>query len=90
MDEASAYLNRLANQLRCGDDQSEGVATEIRSSDAPLAQVILTNAQQSESDVIAIAARKRSGIFKLIGFDPAKYLVQHSRIPILVARSKYI
>ena len=87
VDDATAYLNCLANQLRRIDGQSEELATEIRSSDAPLAQVILTNAQQTESDVIAIAARQRSGLAKLLRSDPARYLVQHSRIPILVTRS---
>ena len=87
VDEASAYLNRLADHLRCSDEQSEGLVTEVRSSNAPLAQVILANAQQSESDVIAIAALRRSGLWKLLGSDPAGYLVQHSRIPILVTRS---
>ena len=37
VDDASEYLNRLANQLRSIDSQSEELATEIRSSDAPLA-----------------------------------------------------
>ena len=86
VEEASVYLQDWAEELRCEQEQDSTPATEIRSSDAPLPQVILAYAQQSESDVIAITARNRSRISRLLRPEPAEYLVKYSRIPILVTR----
>jgi len=86
LNEAKAYLWATADRLRNVD--ARRLATEIRTSDAPLAQVILTYAQNSDIDVIAVAARSRSTISKLLSPHPAEYLVQYSRIPVLITRSK--
>lgn len=87
LNEAKAYLWATADRLR-NVDSSCRLATEIRTSDAPLAQVILTYAQNSDIDAIAVAARRRSTISKLLSPHPAEYLVQYSRIPVLVTRPK--
>lgn len=87
VDEASSYLNGVANALSNANEFDNGVTTDVRSSDEAIGQVILAYAQRSESDVIAIAARSRSWLSKLFRTDPAEYLVRNSRIPVLVARS---
>jgi nucleotide-binding universal stress UspA family protein len=89
LNEAKAYLSATADRLRKVEDASR-LATEIRSSDAPVAQVILTYAQNSKIDVVAVAARHRSKLSKLLRPDPAEYLVQYSRIPVLITRSRTI
>lgn len=86
LNEVKAYLWNTVDRLRNADNSCR-LATEIRTSDAPLAQVILTYAQNSESDVIAVAARHRCTLSKLLSPHPAEYLVQYSRIPVLVTRS---
>lgn len=84
--EAIDYLRATAERL--GNDPASPVATEVRSSDAPIAQAILTYAQNSEVDVIAIAAHERRGFSKYLKSDPAEYLAQYSRIPVLITRLK--
>lgn len=87
LNDAKAYLWATADRLR-NVDAARRLATEIRTSDAPLAQVVLTYAQNSEIDVVAVAARNRSKLSKLLSPHPAEYLVQYSRIPVLVTRSR--
>jgi nucleotide-binding universal stress UspA family protein len=83
--EAAVYLNRVADRLR--DRGSSDVTTEIVSSDEATGQVILAYAQRSNANVIALAARRQSGLPGFFRRDPAEYLIRNGMIPVLVART---
>jgi nucleotide-binding universal stress UspA family protein len=83
--EAADYLNGVAGRLR--DRGSLDVATEIVSSDEATGQVILAYAQRSNANVIAIAARRQSGLPGFFRREPAEYLIRNGMIPVLIART---
>lgn len=83
-DEALSYLNRVAARLR---RRPSAVHTEIVSSDEAVGEVILANAQASDSDLIALTSTRRGGLADGFERSPVSYLLGKAHLPILVMRA---
>jgi nucleotide-binding universal stress UspA family protein len=64
--------------------EAEGIAVEVST---PLAQAIITHADQIDAPVIVLGARGRSGVGSMLLGDVARDVVQRSTRPVLVVPS---
>ncbi len=80
-DEATAYLEGVANQLR-----KEGMAVEAVILEGAAGDVIVNYANENAIGLIAIATHGRSGLGRAVFGSVADYVLRHSGMPILVVR----
>jgi nucleotide-binding universal stress UspA family protein len=82
--EAKAYLENVAQAIR---QRRVTVESAIWSSNESIGEVVLSYAQNSGSDLIALAASLRRTLVGSVRRQPVRYLVRKSGIPLLIVCS---
>jgi nucleotide-binding universal stress UspA family protein len=82
VDQAAAYLERVAEQLR-----GAGVATHSVVKQGQPAKQIVATAKEADADAITMATHSRRGLNKLMFGSVAEEVLHESQLPILLVRA---
>lgn len=82
VDQATAYLDRIAEQLRHGGITAHPIVKQ----GAPAKQIVAT-AKEAEADAIVMATHSRRGINRLMFGSVAEEVLHESQLPILLVRA---
>jgi nucleotide-binding universal stress UspA family protein len=66
--------------------KSEGVLASVEVREGPVAETILSVANEMNVDMIAMSTHGRSGLQKLLMGSITEWMIQHSHVPVLVLR----
>ncbi len=82
VDQATAYLERVAEQLR-----GAGITTHAVVKQGQPARQIVTTAKEGDADAIAMATHSRRGINRVMFGSVAEQVLHESLLPILLVRA---
>ena len=82
IDEAVAYLDRIATQLR-----SSRITTHIAVKEGSAAKQIVAAAKEADADAIAMTTHSRRGINRLMFGSVADEVLHESNLPVLLIRA---
>jgi len=76
-----SYMETLLARMK-----SEGVLASVEVREGPVAETILSVANEMNVDMIAMSTHGRSGLQKLLMGSITEWMIQHSHVPVLVLR----
>ena len=82
VDQATAYLDRVAEQLR-----QNGIVTHAVVKQGAAAKQIVLTAKESDADAIAMATHSRRGFNRLMFGSVAEEVLHQTQLPILLVRA---
>ena len=82
VDQATAYLNRVAEQVR-----GAGITAHVVLKQGQAGKQIVLTAKESDADAITMATHSRRGLNRIMFGSVAEEVLHDSQLPILLVRS---